>query len=61
MLRQCYGDPDAVTDELVQLILRPGLEPGSADVFLDFISYSSGPLPEELLKAAPVPVSVVWG
>jgi hypothetical protein len=29
-----------VTDELVECILRPGLEPGALDVFLDFISYS---------------------
>lgn len=61
MLRQCYGDAAAVDDELVDVILRPGLEPGAVHVFLDFISYSSGPLPEQLLAAAPVPVSVVWG
>jgi pimeloyl-ACP methyl ester carboxylesterase len=61
VLRQCYGDPSAVTDELVDVILKPGLEPGAVNVFLDFISYSSGPLPEQLLAEAPVPVSVVWG
>jgi hypothetical protein len=27
----------------VQAILRPGLQPGAVDVFLDFISYSGGP------------------
>lgn len=46
---QCYHDTSAVTDELVQIILQPGLEPGAADVFLEFICYSDGPLPEELL------------
>lgn len=50
VLQQCYGDPAAVTDELVEAILTPGLQPGAVDVFLDFISYSSGPLPEELLQ-----------
>lgn len=50
VLRQCYGDPAAVTDELVDMILKPGLQPGAVAVFLDFISYSSGPLPEEQLK-----------
>ena len=30
-------------------------------MFLDFISYSGGPLPEELIRDAPVPVSVLWG
>jgi len=50
VLRQCYGDKDAVTDELVDCILKPGLQPGAVDVFLDFISYSGGPLPEELIE-----------
>lgn len=30
-------------------------------VFLDFISYSSGPLPEDLLKIIKVPVVIGWG
>jgi hypothetical protein len=44
-----------VTDELVEKILQPGLEPGAADVFLDFICYSGGPLPEEMLPNVKVP------
>ena len=55
VLQQCYGDRAAVTDELVELILTPGLQPGAVDVFLDFISYSSGPLPEELLEVNDLP------
>ncbi len=50
VLQQCYGDPAAVDDELVDIILTPGLQPGAVDVFLDFISYSSGPLPEQQLE-----------
>ncbi|URE26884.1 alpha/beta hydrolase fold [Musa troglodytarum] len=50
-----------VTDELVQIILQPGLEPGAADVFLEFICYSGGPLPEELLPKVKCPVLVAWG
>lgn len=46
---QCYHDTSQVTEELVQKILLPGLEPGAVDVFLEFICYSGGPLPEELL------------
>lgn len=61
ILQQCYGDPTAVTDDLVDVILKPGLQPGAVDVFLDFISYSGGPTPEELMSSCPVPVSVVWG
>jgi len=43
ILKECYSDASAVTPELVDAILKPGLEPGAVDVFLDFICYSSGP------------------
>ncbi|KAA8532254.1 hypothetical protein F0562_032287 [Nyssa sinensis] len=57
-----YGALDLcqVTDELVQIILLPGLEPGAADVFLDFICYSEGPFPKELLPQVKCPVLVAW-
>ncbi|OAY71165.1 Pheophytinase, chloroplastic, partial [Ananas comosus] len=61
ILCQCYHDTSAVTDELVQIILQPGLAPGAADVFLEFICYSEGPLPEELLPKVKCPVLVAWG
>jgi hypothetical protein len=51
---QCYYDVSAVTDELVEKILTPGLQPGAVDVFLDFICYSGGPLPEEMLPRVKV-------
>ena len=37
------------------------MQPGAASVFLDFISYSDGPLPDELLEACKRPVSILWG
>lgn len=43
-----------MTDELVEKILLPGLEPGAVDVFLEFICYSGGPLPEDLLPQVKV-------
>ncbi|KAI0497979.1 hypothetical protein KFK09_021220 [Dendrobium nobile] len=61
ILFQCYHDKSAVTDELVQIILQPGLDPGAADVFLEFICYSGGPLPEDLLPKVKCPVLVAWG
>ncbi|XP_019180000.1 PREDICTED: uncharacterized protein LOC109175200 [Ipomoea nil] len=61
ILCQCYHDTSQVTDELVEAILRPGLEPGAVDVFLEFICYSGGPLPEELLPRVKCPVLVAWG
>jgi hypothetical protein len=49
VLTQAYGgDRASVTDELVDIILQPGRQPGALEVFLDFISYSGGPLPEEV-------------
>lgn len=30
-------------------------------MFLDFISYSGGPLPEDLLAVIKVPVQIAWG
>ncbi|MCH87740.1 epoxide hydrolase 4-like, partial [Trifolium medium] len=57
----CYHDTSKVTDELVQIILSPGLEPGAAEVFLEFICYSDGPLPEELLPQVKCPVLIAWG
>lgn len=59
-LFQCYHDTSQVTDELVDKILLPGLQPGAVDVFLEFICYSDGPLPEELLPQAKVRVPFLW-
>lgn len=61
ILCQCYYDTSQVTDELVESILQPGLQPGAVDVFLEFICYSGGPLPEELIPQVKCPVLVVWG
>lgn len=59
---QAYHNKSTVTDELIEVILKPGLEPGALPVFLDFISYSGGPLPEELLpQLTDTPVYIGWG
>lgn len=43
ILNQAYGYPGKTTrgvdDEIIDLILQPGLDPGAVEVFLDFISY----------------------
>jgi pimeloyl-ACP methyl ester carboxylesterase len=39
ILRQAYADPNSIDDETLDIILKPGLQPGAAEVFLDFISY----------------------
>ncbi len=61
ILRQAYGHPEAVTDELVSLLLEPAFDPGAVDVFLAFIRYSQGPIPEDLLPQLTCPTLILWG
>ena len=61
ILSQAYYQQDAITDELVDILLSPSKEPGAADVFLAFTRYSQGPLPEDLLPKLRCPVIFLWG
>lgn len=61
VLLKAYARSEAVTDELINLLLQPTQDPGAADVFLSFITYSKGPLPEDLLPQVTCPVLLVWG
>ncbi|HIK46271.1 MAG TPA: alpha/beta fold hydrolase, partial [Leptolyngbyaceae cyanobacterium M65_K2018_010] len=61
LLYQAYHRREAVTDELVEAILTPAQTPGAADVFLAFVRYSQGPLPEDLLPQLSCPVWIIWG
>lgn len=61
ILLQAYGRKEAVTDELVALLLGPASDLGAPAVFLAFIQYSQGPLPEDLLPQLTCPVQILWG
>jgi pimeloyl-ACP methyl ester carboxylesterase len=61
ILEQAYGRSQAVTDELVNLLMAPAFDPGAADVFIAFTRYSQGPLPEDLLATLPCPALMLWG
>ncbi|BAB73162.1 alpha/beta fold hydrolase [Anabaena sp. FACHB-709] len=61
ILLQAYINSEAVTEELVDILTVPASDPGAAAVFLAFTSYSSGPLPEDLLPLLPCPALIVWG
>jgi pimeloyl-ACP methyl ester carboxylesterase len=61
ILLQAYKRPEAVTDELVDMLMAPALDPGAVDVFLAFTRYSQGPLPEDLLPILPCPAIMLWG
>ena len=61
ILLQAYPLGEAVTDELVDILMAPASEPGAAAVFLAFTAYSSGPLAEDLLPVLPCPAIILWG
>jgi len=61
ILLQAYNVKEAVTDELVDILMKPARDPGAADVFLAFTNYSSGPLPEDLLPILPCQAIILWG
>lgn len=62
ILLQAYNNNSAqVTDELIEMILKPAADIGAADVFLAFTRYSQGPLPEDLLAILPCPAIILWG
>jgi len=61
ILLQAYRRSEAVTDELIEILMRPAREMGAADVFLAFTRYSQGPLPEDLLAVLPCGAVILWG
>jgi pimeloyl-ACP methyl ester carboxylesterase len=61
ILLQAYRRPEAVTDELIEILMKPSQDPGAADVFLAFTRYSQGPLPEDLLPRLTCPTVLLWG
>jgi pimeloyl-ACP methyl ester carboxylesterase len=61
ILRRAYRRTEAVTDELIDIIMTPARDRGAAAVFLAFTRYSQGPLPEDLLPILPCQALILWG
>jgi pimeloyl-ACP methyl ester carboxylesterase len=61
ILLQAYTNAEMVTDELVDILTSPASDPGAGAVFLAFTSYSTGPLPEDLLPLLACPAIILWG
>jgi pimeloyl-ACP methyl ester carboxylesterase len=61
VLLQAYGRKEAVTDELVNLLLGAASDRGATAVFVAFTGYSQGPLPQDLLPHLPCPAIFLWG
>lgn len=60
-LLQVYRNPEAVTDELVDLLYAPSCEEGAQHVFASILSADPGPTPAQLLPKLKVPLLVIWG
>jgi pimeloyl-ACP methyl ester carboxylesterase len=50
ILREPYKVHSAIDEELVDVLLTPLLTKGASDVVFDTLSYSAGPLPEQILN-----------
>jgi pimeloyl-ACP methyl ester carboxylesterase len=60
-LSQVYCNPEAITDELVEILYRPSCDPGAQRVFASILSAPAGTPPEELLPRLSRPLLVLWG
>ncbi|MGA1264292.1 MAG: alpha/beta fold hydrolase [Prochlorothrix sp.] len=60
-LYQVYGNPEAVTSELVDMLYEPSCHEGAQKVFAAILRAPSGPTPAELLERLERPVLVLWG
>lgn len=61
ILSQAYFHKEAVTEELVDILIQPAQNPNAVDVFMAFVRYSQGPRPEDLLAILPCDAIVLWG
>lgn len=60
-LRQVYGNRDAITPDLVDLLHRPSCDNGAYETFASILSAPPGPKPAELLPAIDCPLLILWG
>jgi pimeloyl-ACP methyl ester carboxylesterase len=60
-LYQVYGDRQAVTDELVEMLYQPSCHPNAAQVFASILTAPAGSPPQVLLDQVQQPLLVLWG
>jgi pimeloyl-ACP methyl ester carboxylesterase len=60
-LRQVYGNPATITDELVEIIYEPACDRKAQKVFASILSAPPGPRLGELLPYIHQPLLVLWG
>lgn len=60
-LKQVYGNREAITPELIDLLHAPACQPGAQKVFASILNAPPGPRPSELLSQISQPLLVLWG
>ena len=60
-LHQVYGNKQAITDELVELLYNPSNDIGAQQVFASILTAPPGPQPSELLPQIQQPLLIIWG
>lgn len=60
-LRQVYGNQEAITDELIELLYAPSNDVGAQQVFASILTAPAGSPPSELLPLVKRPLLVIWG
>ena len=53
--------PEAVNDELVQMLYGPSCDDGALETFVSVISGPPGPRPEDLIPKIQSPILLLWG
>lgn len=61
VLSSVYSNPDAVDDELVDIIHGPSQQSGALDVFVSVITGPPGPRPESLIPNLKGSLLLLWG
>lgn len=61
VLSSAYAVKEAIDDELISLIREPALTPGALEVFLAFITFDGGPIPEDFLPKLATRTMMIHG
>lgn len=61
VLQQAYPSGVHLDDQLVQLLLKPALQPGACEAFRGFINLFDDRLAPQLLAGLSTPVTLIWG
>ena len=61
VLESAYEVHERLDEELIEILGGPAKTDGALEVFLSFIMYDDGPIPEDFLPLLTQPTMVIWG